>query len=162
MRLSPNTRYAIRVLFELGGLSEPVSTAYLAEKTGMSLRTVENIHAVLRRESITAGTVGAKGGIALLVPLESLSLGKLIALFDDGVEFAVCCGDKSNECPNQSGCGIRSAWKAVSWDVQRQLDAISLDAILQQYPQGVHGVILNKFHPEDAITSREAEGTSAP
>ncbi|SBV92187.1 Transcriptional regulator (fragment) [uncultured delta proteobacterium] len=151
MKFSPNTRYAIRVLFELGGLSEPVSTAYLAEKTGMSLRTVENIHAVLRRENITAGTVGAKGGIQLLQPLADISLGTLVYLFDDGVEFAVCCGDKSNECPNQAECGIRSVWKTVSSTVQSQLDAISLDAILQQYPTESHGIVLNKFHPEDAV-----------
>jgi Rrf2 family iron-sulfur cluster assembly transcriptional regulator len=148
MRFSPNTRYAIRVLFELSGLSEPVSTACLAEKTGMSLRTVENIHAVLRREEITAGTVGAKGGIALLVPLAKISLGKLVTLFDDGVAFAVCCGDKSNECPNQAGCDIRNVWRTVSHMVQEQLDAISLDAILRQYPTGAHGVILNTPHPE--------------
>ena len=149
MRLSPSTRYAIRVLFALNGLSEPVSTAYLAEKTGMSTRTVENIHALLRRENITAGTVGARGGIRLLTPLASISLGKLVSLFDDGVEFAVCCGDKSNECPNQTGCGIRNVWKDVSRDVQRHLDAISLETILQQYPKGPRGAILNKFHPKN-------------
>lgn len=149
MKLSPNTRYAIRVLFELNGLSEPISTAYLAEKTGMTLRTVENIHAVLRREHITAGTVGAKGGITLLAPLSSISLGKLVSLFDDGVEFAVCCGEKANECPNQSGCEIRNVWTSVSREVQRQLDAISLDAILRQYPEGLRGVIRHTFRPED-------------
>ncbi|CAK7017941.1 MAG: HTH-type transcriptional regulator IscR [Desulfovibrio sp.] len=151
MKLSPNTRYAIRVLFELSGLSEPVSTAYLAEKTGMTLRTVENIHAVLRREKITAGTVGAKGGIQLLVPLEKVSLGKLVDMFDDGVEFAVCCGDKSNECPNQAACDIRNVWQAVSREVHRQLDAIPLAAVLRRYPKGADGFILNTFHPEDAL-----------
>lgn len=148
MKLSPSTRYAIRVLFELNGLDAPVSTAYLAEKTGMTLRTVENIHATLRRGGITAGTVGAKGGIRLLEPLEAISLGRLVALFDNGVEFAVCCGEKSNECPNQAECEIRNAWNAVSQIVQDRLDAISLESILRQYPHGVHGTLLNVFHSE--------------
>lgn len=138
MKLSANIRYAIRVLFELNGLAEPVSTAFLAERTGLTLRAVENIHAVLRREDITAGTVGARGGIRLCIPLAQISLGRLVSLFDNGVEFAVCCGDRSNDCPNQSGCGIRNAWQSVSQEVQAQLDAISLDAILQQYPKGIH------------------------
>lgn len=149
MKFSSNTRYAIRVLFELGGMGEPLSTAYLAEKTGMSLRTVENIHAVLRRNDITAGTVGAKGGIRLLVPLADISLGDLIRLFDDGMEFAVCCGDKANECPNQNACEIRCVWNAVAARIQRQLDSISLEGILKQYPQGVHGPILNTFLDEE-------------
>lgn len=149
MRFSPNIRYAIRVLFELSGLSEPVSTAWLAEKMGMTVRTVENIHAVLRRDAITAGTVGAKGGIHLLVPLENISLGRLVSLFDDGVNFAVCCGDKSNDCPNQNECGIRSVWRAVSQNVQQHLDGIFLDVILREYPKSAHGIILNTFHPQE-------------
>jgi len=151
MRLSPNTRYSIRVLFELRGLSKPVSAAYLAEKTGMPPRTVENIHAILRQAGITAGTVGAKGGITLLIPLKDISLGKLISLFDEGILFSVCSGDKANGCPNQTECDIRNVWKAVSQDVQRQLDTISLDAILQQYPKGLHGIALKKFNPDNAI-----------
>jgi Rrf2 family iron-sulfur cluster assembly transcriptional regulator len=138
------------MLLELGGASEPVASAYLAEKTGMTLRTVENIHAVLRREGITAGTVGPKGGIRLLTPLKDISLGTLVYLFDDGVQFAVCCGDKSNECPNQAGCEIRKVWKAVSGEVQDRLDAISLEAIVRQYPQGPRGLILNTLRPEGA------------
>ncbi len=134
MKLSPNTRYAVRILFELKGAEEPVSTAFLAEKTGMSLRTVENIHAVLRQQGITNGTVGAKGGIQLQVPLAGISLGQLVELFDDGVELAVCCGDKSNECPNQDFCQVRSVWRSVSKRVQTELDAVSLEGILQQYP----------------------------
>lgn len=140
MKLSSNTRYAIRILFELEGLKEPVSTALLAEKTGMSPRTVENIHAVLRQAKITSGTVGAKGGIQLLTPLAGVSLGRLVGLFDGGVEFAVCCGEKSNECPNQYHCEIRNVWGRVSRTVQEQLDAISLGEIKRQYSHGYpHG-----------------------
>lgn len=140
MKLSPNTRYAIRILFELQKGREPVSTAFLAEKTGMSLRTVENIHAVLRQNQITSGTVGAKGGIQLQVSLADISLGSLVRLFDDGVEFTVCCGEKSNECPNQNVCEMRSVWRSVSNKVQTELDAVSLESILQQYPKEAGGL----------------------
>ena len=149
--MSPNTRYAIRVLFELSRLTRAVSSAYLAEKTGMTLRTVENIHAVLRREGITAGTVGAKGGITLLIPLRDISLGKLVSLFDNGVEFFSCCGDKANECPSRTECGIRNVWKTLSQNVQGHLDNISLDAILQQYPSELRGSILKQFVPHKSL-----------
>lgn len=147
MKLSPNTRYAIRLLFELKGSEQPASTAYLSEKTGIALRTVETIHAVLRQGGVTAGTVGAKGGITLIQPLETISLGRLIELLDNGVEFAVCCGEKSNECPNQKTCPIRAVWNAVSFAVQKQLNAVSLDAILHQYPLENGVTALNKMLP---------------
>lgn len=143
MKLSTNTRYAVRILFELHGFTEPVSTAYLAEKTGLSLRAVENIQAVLKRNRITSGTVGARGGILLLKPLTDISLGDLVTLFDGGVEFAVCCGDKSNDCPNLGGCEIQAVWRTVSDALQKQLNAVSLDSVLRQYPVGVYGTILD-------------------
>ncbi|MDL2306958.1 Rrf2 family transcriptional regulator [Desulfovibrio sp. OttesenSCG-928-C06] len=146
MKLSPNTRYAIRILFELHGLDAPVSTAWLSEKTGISLRTVENIHAVLKQNDITSGTVGAKGGLRLMRPLSEISLGHLVLLFDDGVAFSVCCGDKSNECPNQHTCEIRTAWNHVSDAIQEQLDSVSLESVLQRYPRDGHGFVLNKFY----------------
>ena len=156
MRLSPNTRYAIRILLELSSLSKPVSSAYLAEKTGMTLRTVENIHAVLRQEGLTAGTVGAKGGITLLGSLKAISLGQLIAMFDEGVLFSVCCGDKANDCPNQAECDIRNVWRTVSREIQGVLDAISLETILQKYPKGLYGPLLSRYDPSNSVTPNEA------
>lgn len=149
MKLSPNTRYAIRILFELHGLSAPVSTAWLSEKTGITLRTVENIHAVLKRAGITSGTVGARGGLSLERPLARVSLGQLVSIFDEGVGFAVCCGEKSNDCPNRGHCGIRAAWDGVSMQVQRQLDQITLESILGSYPVAPDGsgFSLNRLLP---------------
>lgn len=135
MKLSPNTRYAIRVLFELADTAEPMSSSWLAEKTGLSLRVVETVQPVLKQRGITSGTMGARGGIRLVKPLAEISLGEMIRIFDDGVEFAVCCGEKSNDCPNQDVCETRSVWRSVSSLIQKELDAVSLEAILRQYPK---------------------------
>lgn len=134
MKLPANVRYAVRILLELDGATEPVATAWLAEKLGLSLRAVENIHGVLREHGITSGTVGARGGINLLVPLAGVSLGRLIALFDDPIEFTVCCGEKANDCPNIDVCTSRAAWSALSKKLQKELDNITLNSIRQQYP----------------------------
>ena len=138
MKLSPNTRYAIRVLFELAGASEPVSSTLLAEKTGLSPRVVENIQSVLKHEGITSSAMGARGGIRLKKNLSEISLGDMIYLFDDGIEFAVCCGEKSNDCPNQDFCETRSVWRSVSGLIQKELDAVSLETILRQYPKTIN------------------------
>lgn len=137
MKLSPNTRYAIRILFELSSSRGMLSSARLAEKTGLSLRVVENIQSVLKQHGITSGTVGARGGIELVRPLAEISLGDMIMLFDGGVEFAVCCGEKSNDCPNQDTCETRSVWRGVSALIQKELNSVSLEAILRQYPHSI-------------------------
>jgi len=112
-----------------------VATSLLSEQTGIALKTVEKIHAILKQHGITEGTVGPKGGIFLLMPLTHISLGRMIALFDDGVRFSVCCGNKANECPHQHSCVISSAWENISNMVQEGLDKVSLWSILQEYPE---------------------------
>ena len=135
MKLSTHTRYAIRILFELHLARGPISIAALSELTNIGLKTVENIHAVLRQNDITASIIGAHGGIRLNKPLSAISLGKMIELFDEGVRFVVCFGEKSNDCPRQNVCETRSVWKTISGQIQKELDTVSLEAILDQYRQ---------------------------
>ena len=133
MKLSTHTRYAIRILFELHLARGPISIAALSDLTNIGLKTVENIHAVLRQNDITASIIGAHGGIRLNKPLSAISLGKMIELFDEGVRFVVCFGEKSNDCPRQNVCETRSVWKTISGQIQKELDTVSLEAILDQY-----------------------------
>jgi len=130
MRLSARTRYAVRILSELAATHAPLSIGDLSEKTGISPRTVENICARLRYDGISMGIVGPGGGIRLEVPLGDISLGRLVDLFEDGVEFAVCCGDKANDCPHQHTCENRAVWRKVSAKIQAELDAIPLQSLL--------------------------------
>lgn len=134
MKLSTNTRYAVRLLSELGASPVPLSLSTLSRITGMSMRALENVQAVLKQQGVTDGAVGAKGGISLKRSLSEISLGQLIAWFDDGVEFTVCCGEKANECPQQDSCANRAAWRGVSQRVQTTLNDISLDEIFRQQP----------------------------
>lgn len=133
MKLSTNTRYAIRIIFELHIAKGPVSIASLSELTNIGLKTVENILSSLRQNGITASIIGAHGGIRLNKPLSDISLGKIIALFDEGVRFVVCFGEKSNDCPRQNICETRSVWKTISTKIQKELDNVSLESILEQY-----------------------------
>lgn len=126
MKLSAKTRYAVRILFELSEAKGPLSSAALCERTGISLRAVENVHAVLKSRGITDAVVGAKGGLILLRPVEEISLGTLVECFDKGVEFSVCCGEKAYECPRRHECAVKASWSGVSRAFQRALNAISL------------------------------------
>ena len=138
MKLSAKTRYAVRILFELAAAA-PLSIGDISEKTGISQRAVENICARLRYDGISTGIVGPGGGIRLEIPLEDISLGRLVDLFEGGVEFAVCCGDKANDCPNQNACENRAVWRRLSAKIQAELDAIFLDSLLRRYGVGLIG-----------------------
>lgn len=129
MKFSTHTRYAIRVLLELSKTNEPVSMAKVSEETGIALRTVEAIHTVLKEYQVTGSTIGAKGGIYLETPLKEISLGLVVLLFDDGIEFSVCCGERTNLCPNRSECGVQACWNTISLEIQEYLNGIFLEDI---------------------------------
>ncbi|MDR2745600.1 MAG: Rrf2 family transcriptional regulator [Desulfovibrio sp.] len=133
MKLKPDIRYAIRVIFTLTGLTRPVSIARLSEKTGIAPRAVELIHIVLKRNGLTTSAVGSKGGIKLAVPLAEITLGRLVEIFDDGVDFFICSGKKTNECPDKQKCAMRSVWNGLSDRIQQKLNSISLGEIFQDY-----------------------------
>ncbi len=135
MKLSTNTRYAIRIIFELHIAKNAIPIASLSEQTNIRQKTVENILVILKQNDITSSVIGAHGGIKLNKPLSAISLGKLIELFDEGVRFVVCFGEKSNDCPRQNSCETRSVWKTISNRIQKELDTVSLETVLDQYRQ---------------------------
>lgn len=133
MKWPTNIRYAVRLLFELRQAGKPLSLARLSEKTGITLRAMENVHAKLKEQGVTDGSVGAKGGIHLTRSLEEVSLGNLVEWFDEGVQFTVCCGDKANDCPHKADCATRATWRDVSQTVHEVLEGISLESVLKKY-----------------------------
>ena len=136
MKLSAKTRYAVRILFELALTDKAVSMPLLSEKTGITLRTVESICAVLRNNNISSSRIGAGGGVLLQADIASISLGQLVQLFDGGVGLFVCCGDKGNDCPMQSTCATRAVWSKISLKMQNELNAIALGDIFFAYSKG--------------------------
>lgn len=137
MRLSTNTRYAIRLIYELYQVKSPLPIASLAERINVSNKIIESIHSILKQQEITEAIIGANGGIRLVRPLEAISLGEMITLFDDGVRFVVCFGNKANNCPRQSVCETQSVWKTISDRIQHELDSVSLSDILDEYRKGL-------------------------
>lgn len=136
MKLSPQIRYAARILFELAESQSPIPLAALSEKTGVSVKTAESVHSTLKAYGITDAIAGPRGGVFLTVELASLSLGRLVEIFDGGVAFTACCGNKANDCPNQSSCSLKTIWASVSATIQRHLDSLSLEGILYDDAMG--------------------------
>jgi Rrf2 family protein len=133
MKLHTNVRYAVRVIFALSSSPQEVSICSVSEKTGIAPRAVELVHKNLKRHGITTSSVGAKGGIALAKSLAEITLGKLVEIFDNGIEFFVCTGEKSNCCPDMDECSMRYTWGILSDKIQQEMDSLSLEYIFREY-----------------------------
>lgn len=132
MKLSARSRYASRILLELArhkGMS-PMSAATLSQHTGVSVQFVEQILKPLKQSGLTKSVRGAAGGHRLARAAEEITLGEVVRLMEGGISLTVCCGEKANDCPRKEGCLTRRAWLQVSHSLQKELDSISLAALL--------------------------------
>ena len=141
MKLSARSRYASRILLELArhNSSAPMSAAILSQHTGVSVQFVEQILKPLKQSGLTQSIRGAAGGHKLARPAEDITLGEVVRLMEGGIMLTVCCGEKANNCPRRDGCLTRKAWVQVSRSLERELDSITLSAL-------VHG---DQICPED-------------
>lgn len=131
MKLSSNTRYAVRILMQLQDAKAPTPLSMLSAKTGIALRTVENVHTILKQHGVTDAVAGAKGGIRLARPLDEVSLGQLVEWFDEGVDISVCPAE-SNGCAQLDECPTQARWRDISQRMRSTLGSISMAQILRQ------------------------------
>ena len=141
MKLSARSRYASRILLELAKhtSSAPMSAAILSQHTGVSVQFVEQILKPLKQSGLTQSIRGAAGGHRLARPAEDITLGEVVRLMEGGIMLTVCCGEKANNCPRKDSCLTRRAWVKVSRSLEKELDSITLSAL-------VHG---SQICPED-------------
>ena len=163
MKLSARSRYASRILLELARNREasPMSASTLSQHTGVSVQFVEQILKPLKQSGLTRSVRGAAGGHRLARPAEDISLGEVVRLMEGGILLTVCCGEKANDCPRKDGCLTRRAWMQVSGILERELDSISLAALLQHgedvCPEGALRVERSKD-----VKTRKAAAPKAP
>lgn len=159
MKLSAKARYASRILLELAKHkgSAPMSAALLSQHTGVSVQFVEQILKPLKQNGLTRSVRGAAGGHRLARPVEDISLGEVVRLMEGGIQLSVCCGEKANDCPRRDGCLTRRAWLQVSHSLERELDSITLAALLhgdQVCPEGDKRVADKKNMPRRVLSAK--------
>jgi Rrf2 family protein len=139
VKLPINTRYAIRICCIVAESSRMLSISAIADRSGISQRTVENIHDRLRKAGITQGTVGSKGGIRLALPPCRICIGDIMKAVDADVDLYLCQGEKGNRCPHDGECAMRAAWRDITRRVREVFAAVSLEEMLRNYRENMAG-----------------------
>ncbi|MBD3278373.1 MAG: Rrf2 family transcriptional regulator [Candidatus Aegiribacteria sp.] len=115
MLISTRSRYALRVLARMvsktrQGESSPFSLAQLSEEEKVSVRYLEQIFGLLRRNGLVKGKRGPGGGYVLGQPPDEISLFEVIDVLETDFLPAACMiGDTScspDERSEVSGCSL--------------------------------------------------------
>ncbi len=128
LTINRQTEYAIFLLHFLQCRKKSVSLNEVASLTGLSPSLLSKVAGKLVEANILASKEGLGGGYQLKKKLGQISLGEVIALFEQKKRIVSCFSDHKN-CI--SDCQLKNFWKKVEEDVENRLGRIKLDKMLK-------------------------------
>lgn len=135
MRVSKKAQCGTRAMLELAlhygrGV---VSLSHIARNQGISLKYLEQIMTPLRRAGMVEATRGAGGGYRLTRAPGEIRVGELIRALQEPMEPVECLQD-DRHCDRMSKCQARTIWSDLHHIIQRALDGVTLQEILDRAP----------------------------
>lgn len=132
MKISTKGRYGLRTLIDLAIFHQeaPISLAIIANRQGISMNYLEQVIAILKRAQIVKSIKGAQGGYKLMRRPEELKLKEILVLLEG--EFSIIDYDLESESRVRR-CIRENVWEAIDENVERILEVITLQDMLDEY-----------------------------
>ncbi|EPR37404.1 transcriptional regulator, BadM/Rrf2 family [Desulfovibrio sp. X2] len=126
MKLSTKSRYGTRLLLDIAlhGDDGPVRIQDTAARQDISVKYLERIAQILRKGGFLKSRRGKKGGHALAMPLEGITVGAVVRLLE-GDSLLVECSGASPSCTMAETCVTRLVWLEASQAMFERLDSIT-------------------------------------
>lgn len=116
MWVSRRTDYATRAVLALAiaDRDEPVNLAELSRRTQVPTSMLEQVMPVMRRDGVVRSTRGRHGGYQLNHDPATLTLERVVRLFE-GQLAPIDCATRTNpeSCAMEVGCSLRHVWEDV-------------------------------------------------
>lgn len=136
-KISRLTDYGVVILRYLAEKNEtsgqPASARDLAHLSGLPLPTVSKLLKLLAKHKVIAATRGALGGYELLDDPKTISLLRLIEIFEGPPALTLCMTPSEHKCQIDNRCPARSNWHLVHRRIAHVLSDISLSELLMTH-----------------------------
>ena len=131
--ISTRTRYGILALMELAQNKNPgpVSLSVIAEKQDISLKYLENIFKLLKRNRIVRSLRGPEGGYQLLITPANLTLFQIFDAVEGPLQTVDCIFDPSF-CNKNSKCSLKDVLEELQNHIITFLKSKTLKQIIQK------------------------------
>ncbi len=127
MRLTSFTDYGLRMLMRMAGApGRAFSTAELAEELGLSRNHLAKIMQRLAQAGLVETRRGGGGGAMLARPAETIRLGSVIRLLEEGQPLVDCFALRGAQCSLDGRCRLKARLRAAESAFLDDLDRSSL------------------------------------
>ena len=133
MKISTNTRYALRFLARLAASGEErMTTASIAALEGISEKMLERIAAKLKREGFVRSTRGIGGGYELAIPAEEITVTQILRTMETSFLPLHCTGEDEC-CPaGDVDCRLHRMLERVDRAILSVTDAVTVADLLRE------------------------------
>ena len=136
MKISTKGRYAIKLMLDLALYSkgQPVKIKEIAKRQGISEKYLEQIVPLLNKSNMLRTNRGYQGGYRLSKAPEEYTVGEVLRITEGDLAPVACLQTGVVDCPRAEQCLTISVWEGLYKVVNRYLDSITLQDILNSGP----------------------------
>lgn len=147
LKISTQTRYAIRLLMELALdrnqndlPGNRITAKIIAERQGISEKYLEAIAAKLCKAGILNSMKGVGGGYYLQRDPASISLGNVMRLMETTYFETHCRPDAEKCCTMYDGCVLADIWSELEEAISHVVDNITIADVISRHNERVKPV----------------------
>jgi Rrf2 family iron-sulfur cluster assembly transcriptional regulator len=135
MRLSTQSRYGVRAIFDIAYHSEGLETQVkdISRRQEISPRYLEQIFQKLRKAGIVGSKRGPSGGYFLSKKPEEITIGEIVRITEGGIDPVLCLNpeDSSQPCDRVGECVTRIIWNEAGSRLRKYFDSITIKDLCQ-------------------------------
>ncbi|MGQ9646811.1 MAG: RrF2 family transcriptional regulator [Thermodesulfobacteriota bacterium] len=130
MKLSTNSRYGVRAIFDIAYHSNGLETQVkdISRRQGISPRYLEQIFQKLKKAGIVGSKRGPTGGYFLNKKAEVITVGEIVRITEGCIDPVVCEDpeDASQPCDKMGECVTRLIWNEAGNRLKEYLDSVTI------------------------------------
>ena len=132
MMISTRGRYALRVLIDI---AEHDSGGYIplkeiAERQGISLKYIERIIPVLKKNKLVESIHGKGGGYKLSASPEKYKVKDILTLTEGSLAPVACLEHEPIDCARANECITLDFWRGLYDVINQYVDSVTLEELV--------------------------------
>ncbi|MCB5425415.1 Rrf2 family transcriptional regulator [Altererythrobacter sp. CC-YST694] len=112
-----------------------VSSAQLADETGLPVPTVQKLVSMLSAAGLLRSVRGAHGGLQLARPAAAISIADIVEAVEGPIALTACVDHGKQDCALECSCSARPHWSAVNAAMRGALADVPLSRFVAQPPK---------------------------
>lgn len=141
MKISTKGRYALRVMLDLAinNTGEYIPLKDISVRQNISIKYMEQIISLLKKEGFLKSTRGNGGGYRLAKLPQEYTIGDILRAAEGSLAPIACLEDDENQCERNGICPTLNFWMGLDRVVNEYVDSVTLQDLLEESERLVEG-----------------------